>query len=60
MVVKKKAKSKKKTLNVFDRHQLAIARKTINMPDEVLNYLNATSKYGMTKAEARAIIKRMG
>ena len=40
--------------NVFDKHQLAIARKTLKMPDGLTFILG-----GMSKAEAREVIKRI-
>jgi len=45
-------KTKKiKTDNVFLMHQINIAKKTINMPDAILNVLG-----GMTKKEAKKIL----
>ena len=41
-------------LSVFEKHQLRIARKTLNMPDEVVALLG-----GMTKEEAKQIIKKL-
>jgi len=41
-------------LNVFDRHQLKIARDTLNMTDA-----GAMIMGGMTKDEARKIIDRL-
>lgn len=41
-------------LNTFQKHQLAIARKTLKMPDAMVGVMG-----GMTKAEARVIIKRL-
>lgn len=38
--------------NVFLLHQIAIAKKTINMPDAILNVLG-----GMTKNEAIKILQ---
>jgi len=43
-----------KKYNVFQKHQLAIARKTLKMSDVGANIMG-----GMTKAEARAIIARL-
>lgn len=43
-----------KRLSVFDKHQLRVARKTLNMPDAMVGILG-----GITKAEAREIIKRL-
>jgi hypothetical protein len=44
----------KRTLSVFDKHQLAIARKTLTMHDAALGVMG-----GPSKAEAREIIKRL-
>ena len=41
-------------LTVFEKHQLKIARKTLNMPDEVVAILP-----GPTKEEARETIARL-
>ena len=49
------AKRQKKVLDVFERHQLAVARKTLNMPDAILGVLG-----GMTKEEALEIVRRLG
>ena len=38
----------KRKLNVFEKHQLAIAKSTLKMPDAIANVMG-----GMTKAEAR-------
>lgn len=43
-----------KTLSIFDRHQLNIARKTVNMPQAMIDILG-----GMTLNEAKEIIKRL-
>lgn len=40
-----------KNENVFLMHQIKIAKKTINMPDAILNVLG-----GMTKDEAKKIL----
>jgi len=46
-------------IDIFWKHQVAIAKKTINMPDAVLDYLNTCSPYGgMTKERAREILKK--
>ena len=42
-------------LNVFERHQLKIARKTLKMNDVAIRIMG-----GMTKAEALRIIDRYG
>ena len=44
----------KKQLSVFDRHQLAIAKKTLTYSD-----VGAKIMGGMTKAEAREVIQRL-
>ena len=44
----------KKTLSVFDKHQLKIAKDTLKMSD-----VGAAIMGGMTKEEARQIIKRL-
>jgi len=46
--------SKKKELSVFDKHQLAIARKTLTY-----SYEGAKVMGGPSKEEAREIIKRL-
>lgn len=43
-----------KILSVFDRHQLAIARQTLKMPDAMVRVMG-----GPSKAEARKIIERI-
>jgi len=43
---------KQKTENVFLLHQINIAKKTINMPDPILNIIG-----GMTKKEALKILQ---
>ena len=43
---------KRKSENVFLMHQINIAKRTINMPDAILNVLG-----GMTKEEAKKILK---
>lgn len=40
-----------KNENVFLKHQINIAKKTINMPDAILNVLG-----GMTKEDAKKIL----
>ena len=45
----------KKTLSVFDKHQLNIARKTLKMSE-----IGARIMGGMTHEEAREIIKKFG
>jgi hypothetical protein len=42
------------SLSVFDKHQLAIARKTLKYSDAGARIMG-----GMTKAEARAFIAKM-
>lgn len=44
----------KKRLSIFDFHQLKIARSTLRMSD-----VGASIMGGMTKDEARAVIKRL-
>jgi len=44
----------KRTLNVFERHQLKVARDTLKMTDAGAKVMG-----GPTKAEARQIIKRL-
>ena len=44
----------KKTLDVFDKHQLSIARKTLTLSD-----VGARCMGGPTKEEAREIILRL-
>jgi hypothetical protein len=41
-------------MNVFDKHQLVIAKRTLNMPDEILNLIG-----GMTKEEAKQLIEKL-
>jgi hypothetical protein len=48
----------KRELSVFEKHQLKIARKTLAMPDAMLNMMNLVSS-GPTKEEAREIIQRL-
>ena len=50
----RRAKSHRK-LSVPERHQLRVARKTLLMPDAILGVIG-----GMTKDEAREVIKRLG
>lgn len=40
-------------MDVFKKHQLAIARRTLRMPDALLNMIG-----GMTKEEARKILEK--
>lgn len=40
-------------MNIFDKHQLVIARKTLRMSGEIVLVMG-----GMTKHEARAIIAK--
>ena len=42
-------------LSVFDRHQLAIARRTLQLSD-----VGALILGGMNKVEAREVIRRIG
>jgi hypothetical protein len=44
----------KRRLSVPEKHQLAIAKKTLKMPDAMVGVAG-----GPTKAEARAIIKKL-
>lgn len=44
----------KKIMNVFDKHQLRIARQTLKYTDEGAKVMG-----GMTKDEARAIILKL-
>jgi hypothetical protein len=44
----------KRQLSVFDKHQLKIARQTLRYSDAGANIMG-----GMTKDQARAIIKRL-
>lgn len=46
--------AKKCSLNVFQKHQLAIAKKTLKMTEEMANVMG-----GMTKAEAKIIKARL-
>jgi len=48
-----KKKPAKRHLTVFDQHQLKIARRTLQMSDAGARIMG-----GMTKAEARAVIKK--
>ena len=41
-------------MNVFDKHQLKIAKDSLKMPDAMLGVMG-----GPSKAEARKIIKRI-
>lgn len=52
--MKRYQKPTSKSLDVFDRHQLNIARKTLTMSD-----VGARIMGGMTKDEARAVILRL-
>ena len=45
----------KKEINVFDKHQINIARKTLKMSD-----VGALIMGGMTKEDARDILKKHG
>lgn len=40
-------------MDVATRHQIRVAKKTLNTPDAIVNILG-----GITKAEARAILKK--
>jgi hypothetical protein len=42
---------RRRELNPFEKHQLDIAKSTLNMPDPILGVMG-----GMTKSEARKII----
>ena len=44
-----------KTINVFDKHQIIIAKKTLQLSD-----IGAFILGGMTKDEAREILKKHG
>jgi hypothetical protein len=46
--------SKKRELSVFEKHQLKIARQTINMPDAMVGVMG-----GPSKEEAREIVRRL-
>jgi hypothetical protein len=46
---------KAKSLTVWEKHQLAIAKKTLKMHDLAVKVLG-----GMTKEEAREIVARLG
>jgi hypothetical protein len=47
--------------NPMKAHQIRVARKTLKTPDAILDYMNATSSSGgMTKEEARAILRKNG
>jgi hypothetical protein len=41
-------------LSIPEKHQLRVARKTLNMPDGILGMIG-----GMTKAEAKEVIHRL-
>jgi hypothetical protein len=43
----------KRALDMFEKHQLKIAKQTLRMPDPILGVMG-----GMNKAEAKEIIKR--
>jgi len=47
-----RTKRNQKERDVFLQHQVAIAKRTINMPDTILNILG-----GMIKEEAKEILK---
>jgi Zn finger protein HypA/HybF involved in hydrogenase expression len=47
--------NKKEGLDVFQKHQLAIAKKTLRMPDAMVGVMG-----GMNKDEARAFLKSIG
>ena len=49
---------KKRELSIFDKNQLKVARKTLRMPDEIVNYLSLFSNCP-GKEEAREIVKRL-
>ena len=49
-----KRKTPRRVLDVFDRHQLAIARRTLQLSDTGALILG-----GMTKEQAREVIKRL-
>lgn len=46
--------TKKPSLTVFEKHQLAIAKRTLKMPDPILAVMG-----GMTKEEAQEIVNRL-
>lgn len=46
-------KKTSKNIDVFDKHQIAIAKKTLKMSD-----IGAKIMGGMTKSEARQILKK--
>jgi hypothetical protein len=50
----RKRSTRGRELSVFDRHQLRIARQTLNMPDAMVGVMG-----GPNKAEAREIIRRL-
>lgn len=52
---KSNATKKRSGLSVFDKHQIVIAKKTLRMSD-----VGARIMGGMTKAEARTILKKFG
>ena len=41
-------------MSVFEKHQINIARKTLNMPDGIVGVMG-----GMTKKEAKEFIEKM-
>ena len=44
----------RRKLNVFQKHQLAIAKRTLKMPNAMVGVMG-----GMTKAEAKVIKRRL-
>lgn len=48
------AKTKKRKLNTFEKHQVKIARSTMKMPDPILGVMG-----GMNKTEAKEILNRL-
>ena len=48
-------------MDVVLKHQISVAKKTLRMPDEIVNYLNAVSSCGgMSKDDARALLQKHG
>jgi hypothetical protein len=44
--------------DVFWKNQVKVARSTMNMPDAILDYLNAANpRGGMTKEQAKEILR---
>jgi hypothetical protein len=54
-------KNIKLEMDIGLKNQIVVAKKTLKMPDEIVNYLNVCSSYGgMSKDQARELLQKHG